>query len=336
MSIKVNNKDFNVFLDELSKKYKIFAPIRLEKRGRLSDTDMIRYGEIKQVEDIVWDEKSTFSPKEVFQPITQTLFYFTEDEYKEPKIDDKKIIVFLRPCDINGVRRHDTIFLKNGKIKDNYYKQIRSKIKFVMIECKKSFENCFCVSMDSNVTDDYAMAVRFKKGSALLEIKDESLNKTFTENNIKGETVEFTPEYVQENKVKVTPPDVDKMPQGIYKHEMWKEYSTRCIACGRCNTACITCTCFTTSDLFYDDNKNVGERRRVWDGCQIDGFTDMAGGHSFREKHGEKMRFKTMHKVYDYNKRFGEHMCVGCGRCDDICPEYISFSNCINKVTDIV
>ena len=26
-------------------------------------------------------------------------------------------------------------------------------------------------------------------------------------------------------------------------------------------------------------------------------------------------------------------MCVGCGRCDTVCPEYISFSNIINKVT---
>ena len=25
-------------------------------------------------------------------------------------------------------------------------------------------------------------------------------------------------------------------------------------------------------------------------------------------------------------------MCTGCGRCDDACPEYISFSNCINKL----
>ena len=27
-------------------------------------------------------------------------------------------------------------------------------------------------------------------------------------------------------------------------------------------------------------------------------------------------------------------MCVGCGRCDDICPEYISFSTIINKLED--
>ncbi len=44
------------------------------------------------------------------------------------------------------------------------------------------------------------------------------------------------------------------------------------------------------------------------------------------------MRFKTLHKVFDYRARFGENMCVGCGRCDDVCPEYISFSRIINRL----
>ena len=60
----------------------------------------------------------------------------------------------------------------------------------------------------------------------------------------------------------------------------------------------------------------------------------MAGGHSFRKKKSERMRFKTFHKIYDFRKRFGFHMCVGCGRCDDVCPEYISFSECINRVSE--
>ena len=89
-------------------------------------------------------------------------------------------------------------------------------------------------------------------------------------------------------------------------------------------------------DIFYRDNGKVGERRRIWASCQINGYTDMAGGISFRKPQGDKMRFKVMHKVYDYKKRFGYNMCVGCGRCDDICPEYISFSNCINKLEDAV
>ena len=45
------------------------------------------------------------------------------------------------------------------------------------------------------------------------------------------------------------------------------------------------------------------------------------------------MRFKVLHKISDFKKRFGYQMCVGCGRCDDVCPEYISFTNIIKKVS---
>lgn len=89
-------------------------------------------------------------------------------------------------------------------------------------------------------------------------------------------------------------------------------------------------------DIFYKDNPNNGERRRVWASCMVDGYTDMAGGHSFRKDKGDRMRFRVMHKVYDFNKRFGYHMCVGCGRCDDACPEYISFSTAVNKLNDVM
>jgi len=123
------------------------------------------------------------------------------------------------------------------------------------------------------------------------------------------------------------------MPAEMFNHKMWEEYDSRCIACGRCNTSCVTCSCFSTVDLFYADSRQCGERRRVWDGCHLDGFSDMAGGHSFRKNKGERMRFKTFHKIYDFRKRFGFDMCVGCGRCDDVCPEYISFSSCINKLS---
>jgi anaerobic sulfite reductase subunit A len=46
------------------------------------------------------------------------------------------------------------------------------------------------------------------------------------------------------------------------------------------------------------------------------------------------MRFKVLHKIHDFRARTGYDMCVGCGRCDMVCPEYISFSNIINKVAD--
>ena len=53
---------------------------------------------------------------------------------------------------------------------------------------------------------------------------------------------------------------------------------------------CPTCTCFTMQDLFYSENGKVGERRRIWASCMVDGFTDVAGGGSYRKKNGERIR----------------------------------------------
>lgn len=327
MGYKINKEDFDKVLQEVSKEYKIFAPKVLKGKGTFSDTDSIKYGEIKSVDEIEFDKKSNFSYKETLIPITETLFYFNEDEWIEPKAEEKGMIIFLRSCDMNSLRRIDNIYLKNGA-EDPYYKRLREKAKLILIGCKESFENCFCVSMGTNKTEEHDAYIKVEDNMVLFETKDEKLGKYIKD--IKKEETNIEIDFVEENNVKVNIPK--NLDLKVMNSSMWKEYSARCIACGRCNFVCPTCTCFTMQDIFYKDNKNVGERRRIWASCQVDGYTDMAGGHSFRLDKGQRMRFKVLHKVHDYKKRWGQHMCVGCGRCDDICPEYISFSNCINKL----
>jgi anaerobic sulfite reductase subunit A len=333
MGWKLTESAFNELIIKLMADYTVLGPKRFAGQGRFSDTDLIRYDEIESLDEIVWNEKSTFSPKEVVFPITQTLFYFTEETFAEPKLDENKLLIFLRPCDINGIRRLDTIYLRNGPQPDSYYAQSRKRVRFVMMECTEGFDTCFCVSMKSNITSDYDMAVRLRNGEVLVEVKNDDFTRYFSPDLPRAE---FTPGFVQENAIKVTVPEVDEISAGILNHDMWNEYKSRCIACGRCNTTCITCSCHTTTDIFYDDNMRAGERRRTWACCHVDGFTDMAGGISFRKDNGSRMRFKALHKIYDYNKRFGEHMCVGCGRCDDNCPEYISYSGCINRLNQVI
>ena len=85
MGYKLSFEKVNGLFDELKKEYKIYAPKRFAKAGRYSDTDIIRYAEVNSIEEIVFDEKSDYSAKEVVTPITQTLFYFTEDEYRDRK-----------------------------------------------------------------------------------------------------------------------------------------------------------------------------------------------------------------------------------------------------------
>ncbi|NDL66611.1 anaerobic sulfite reductase subunit AsrA [Anaerotalea alkaliphila] len=332
MGFRLAENEKDRYLSELLQSYHVFAPVAKAGKGAFSDTDVVGYGEIESFGDIVLDRKSHFSPKEVFYPVRETLFQFLKDEVLETTIDEKPLVVLVRPCDLNGVRRLDTIFLKNGQEVDTYYERRRKKVKFLMVECTEGFDTCFCVSMGSNVATDYDGALRFEEGSLLLDIKDPALATEILRDRPEAD---FQVEYIRENKVKVDAPPLEAVTKDLFDHDLWTEYTSRCIACGRCNTSCITCSCFTMQDVQVNDEKNLGERRRVWASCHIDGYSDMAGGHNFRKKHGEKMRFKTMHKVNDYHRRFGEHMCVGCGRCDDVCPEYISFSKCINKLNQI-
>ena len=320
-------KEVNEVFCQWKKDSVIYAPMLTKNGGAYSDTDAVHYGKIQSFEEIVFDEKSDFSFKEILLPISETLFYFTEDSVKEPEGPVKQAIIFLRSCDLHAVKRLDTMYLHNGA-EDPYYKRLRDRVKFVLMGCKESFESCFCVDMGTNRSEDYHASMERWEDGIRIDNKNPEWDELFAASCTKQEDV--VPSYVTETETQVNIPE--SLSLDVMKSSIWKQYDSRCINCGRCNFVCPTCTCFTMQDIFYTDNGKVGERRRVWASCMTDGFTDVAGGGSYRQNNGQRMRFKVMHKVYDYKKRNGVHMCVGCGRCDDVCPEYISFSHCINQL----
>ena len=335
MGYKVSFDEANQIFAKLNSEYEIWAPKRFPGKGRYSDTDIIRYDKVKTVEEIVFDEKSDFPAKEVLSAITEPLFYFTEDEWRESKVTSKKIIIFMRPCDIAAQQRQERIYLGNGGFNDMYYERMHEKVKIVMMQCDLDDDTCFCVSMGTNKTDNYSLAVVCQDGALKVEVKDEAFAPYF-----EGKTADdYTPSFPTENKTKVTMPEIPnkEVLTKLKNHPMWEEYNKRCISCGSCTVACSTCTCFTTTDIAYNENGSVGERRRTTASCQIEGFTDMAGGHSFRNTAGDRMRYKVLHKFHDYKERFKDyHMCVGCGRCISRCPEFISITATVDKMNKAI
>lgn len=336
MAYALTYEEVNHVFDSLRLRYKIYAPKRLKNAGRYCYTDLIRYKEVRSMEEIEWEERSQYSPKEVFYPINQTLFHFTENAFMESQVFDKDILIFARSCDIHGIKRLDKIFLENGNTPDPYYKRMREKVHFVLMECEgEGWESCACCSMGSNKTEDYDLAMRPipQEDRVLVETKTDVFASVFTS----YPSTNYTPTFVEKNKSSIQVPEIhEEMLPEIYALDMWKDYQSRCIGCGACNSVCITCSCFNTVDTSYTENGKSGERRRTWTGCMNDGYTTVNGGHSFRDEISDRMRFKTLHKVYDFQKRFETdyQMCVGCGRCDDICPEYISFAHIVNRLHD--
>lgn len=335
MGYKVSYEQADKIFEKLSETYEIWAPKRFKGKGRYSQTDLIRYDKVCRAEDIEYREKSDMPAKEVLSPITQSLFYFTEDEYIESKATSKKLLIFMRPCDIHAQHHQERIYLGNGGFEDLYYKRMNEKVKIVMMECTEGWDTCFCVSMGTNKADDYAAAVRFGDGELLFDVEDQDLAPYFEKMEENG----FKPDYIKENEISLTVPEIpDKdVLTKLKSHPMWQEYNGRCISCGACTVACSTCTCFTTTDIIYNENSNVGERKRTTASCQVEGFDQMAGGMAFRHTAGDRMRYKVLHKFHDYKARFKDYqMCVGCGRCIDRCPEFISIVATVNKMAKAI
>lgn len=331
MGYKLTPAGFGALLDELATNYQIFGPVRYAGKGRLADTDLTTYGPVRSVSDLVWDARTTFAPKEVFFPVKESLLYFSGQEITEPSLEMKETLVFLRACDLNAVSRLDKIFLANGPEPDSYYARRRQHIHFVLMECQESFPGCFCVSMGTNMATGHQAALRLENDHYLLQALAEpwiALGERY------GQPARVEPVWVEKNPLTVRVPE--RVDIALFQHELWREYACRCIACGRCTLSCPTCSCFSVQDVIYRDNPERGERRRVWASCQIDGFTDMAGGHQVRADRGDRMRFKVLHKIDDFRWRFGINMCVGCGRCEEVCPEYISFARCVNTLNQLM
>lgn len=335
MGYKFSEAKSKELFSKLAERYDIYAPKRFPCAGRYSDTDIIKYDKISSFDEIVTSEKSTYPMKEVLSPIQQALFYFTEDEYRESKCSTKPLLVFARPCDINAMQVQARIYAGNGGFTDMYYERMRERVHYALLECHGDDDTCFCVSMGTNTTDDYSVAFHFENGEVVVKPNCKEIEELFAD----GEKCDYEPKFITENITKVTVPEIDskEVLNKLKAHPMWKEFDGRCISCGACTVACSTCTCFTTRDIIYGDNPEVGERRRVTSSCQVDGFSTMAGGASFRKTAGEKMRFKMLHKFHDYKARFGDmHMCVGCGRCTHRCPELISITATLGKMAAAV
>lgn len=286
MAYCLEKEDSAKLFQDLLKNYRILGPKIHKGIGRFSDTDVIGYGEIGFLEELIFDQKSEFSPKEAVIPMRETLFKWQGETIETPEFDEKEVIVFLRPCDIHGFKRLDQIYLHNGPVEDPYYKRRREKLHFFMLECREGFENCFCVSMNTHQSEDYEIAIRADQGQYFFDVKNDHFSPYFKRATLS----DFNPEFVSENQVKVNIPSLGTVSVACFEDPLWIEYTERCIHCGRCNTSCGTCSCFTMQDV-NDPTTQTGERRRRWAGCQVNGFTDMAGGHSFRRKDGERMRF---------------------------------------------
>ncbi|MBE0503922.1 MAG: 4Fe-4S dicluster domain-containing protein [Desulfuromonadales bacterium] len=105
---------------------------------------------------------------------------------------------------------------------------------------------------------------------------------------------------------------------------LWAEEASRCLSCGACSAVCPTCACYDVVDAVSLSGEIT--RQRVWDNCFFRDHGLVAGGHNFRPERTSRLRFRFEHKYLGFGEQRGMISCVGCGRCQQVCPVGINLA----------
>ena len=293
--------------------------------------DKFDFGPLESAEDLRLDYDVTLlPPKKYFQPPVETLLtYETEGVYKSHYDNERFILIGVHPYDMIAINQMDKLFSQDNY--DGHYMARRNNATIIACDVATPSKNVFASSMGTStvkdgydilltgIGDGYVAESATEKGRSLLLKATEAAKVSEQDLKKRQQVWDKNQEVLNNHPLKCEPSDLPKLLEKAYEHPIWEEKAKTCFSCGSCNQVCPTCYCFDVQDDVSWDLK-TGERKRVWDGCLLDGFTKVAGGHEFRAKRADRFRHRLYRKAkYVPAKIGGQIACVGCGRCINAC-----------------
>jgi len=305
------------FLGSLMKDLDLYAPIK---------TDEVRFSSVEKAKDVYLDNMSLFPAKEYFFRKREVVFNFTGNKITIPKPKVAKRAFFgLRKCDLNAIKHQDLVY--SGDADDPYYNAARKNSYLIGYHCNPPpSKYCFCGSMD--LVDFFDLMFYEKDDYFYIEIgsdKGRELAKKYSKYFSEARALTL-----QERKIhgadKLLKDDIS----GLYDNPKWKKGVDDCLSCSACTALCPTCYCFEMKDELKTPDS--GERVRGWSSCQLPSFTRVAGDFVFRKEREHRFKHRIYHQLDYFKKKYGIHLCVGCGRCIEGCPTKIDFVQIINEM----
>ena len=333
-------KGIAIFVTGMLKEFKVYGPVK--KDG------FSVYGEIASPSDLnLLHTPTHLSPKQYLFPPRETLLKFRNNNSEnktsiEPVTEAHDQVLFgIHPCDIHAIRLLDRVFAY-GTPDSNYLKR-RDKTLIIGIDCIPD-KHCFCRSVNTMTVESgfdlfindigagFVIEIGTQRGKELLSKYSKTRKATIREIS---KIADFKKKKM-ESFVASLNAEASTLPliySGSYNSLVWEKIGKICYGCGSCNLVCPTCYCFDVRD---DINLNTAEteRYRVWDGCLLEDFAKVAGGHNFRKTRAERLRHRFNRKFQYQVDKFGGLFCVGCGRCSRTCLVNINIVEVTNELIE--
>lgn len=286
-------------------------------------------------------EPPPFSAKGFFFAEREPLFRFDGGQFYSALPEVVPQVLFgVHACDLVAVAYQDRFFAT-----DPHYQARRQATLLVGVDCLDSCRGGFCSLLDSgpvvqaHTADLILLPRRDAQRDWLLLVASEAGGEALrglrlpaaecdwrAERNANGRRVAdeqgAQPELVE---------GIAALNDGRIADDLWETLGLRCLGCSGCTSVCPTCSCFAPLDL--PTARGGMQRERVWDSCLYEGFQREASGHNPSATPGQRVQRFWTHKFGDaFKERFERYGCVGCGRCDRVCPGGIGVHGVMHEV----
>jgi ferredoxin len=325
----------------LANRNTVFGPVSkgLDTRGKR----LYAYDRVTQFSDLALDYTTTsMSAKRFFLPHHEDLatFRLTGSDWTR-EVDyhmDRPAVFFgLHACDINALNRLDKVLLESD-YPVPYYAAKRRNIFIIGVNCLPQ-PSCFCRSMGTDTAmhgfDLFLTDIGGKYFAEILTSEAYHLLKDIrTAEPAEADHELFVRAAAEKNRrftASVDVTDLCKILDMEFQSPVWKQWGDKCLGCGSCAGVCPTCYCYGVEET-VDPGLRLARKTRSLYSCTIVDFAEVAGGHNFRPERGTRLKYRYYHKHRGFVEAYEESLCVGCGRCGDVCLAGITVPEVIASV----
>ena len=333
MLYKTITKDnFRRMIEGLMKDNDVFGP-----KWRDMDAEgnkIYRFLELNDFDELQMDYTRTYSSaKNFFLPFKETLatYDLTEQGWEQDiryRVNPR-VIVGMRACDINALRKLDEVII-NSAYPNPYYSARRRNTIVIGLD-HEPLEDCFCHSVGADVVfkgfdlfltdigDKYFVAVGSDTGYRMLETYDGEEASEEDQDLYKTVKKEIESKFRTQVDITIVPELMDLE----FESEVWQKWGDKCMSCGSCAMVCPTCYCYGVEEC-VDLNFEQAHKRRFLYSCNLVDFAAVAGDHNFRPEPHTRLKYRYYHQFRGFVEAFNQSLCVGCNRCGVACLAGIS------------